>query len=221
MRVLVARIEDLQQDHNRLENGRLDEQTCQDIQEHMAWLKERRSQTEARLSALLASNSQQMDEQEQPRDQDPLQGDSVEPEMSLPSTLPLQAEQICSAIASIPGIGQLTAIRLYSAYWIGTSFPKAGSLVHYAELNSVQHASAASVHGQASISRRGRSQIRHWLYMCAIVATRHDPDFRRWKEELKAGGKPGKVIIVAVMGKLLHLVHGVMKSGEAYDPRKA
>jgi hypothetical protein len=46
-------------------------------------------------------------------------------------------------------------------------------------------------------------------------------DFAQWAGELKARGKCGRVIVVAIMRKLLHVVHGVLTSDEVYDPRKA
>ena len=50
---------------------------------------------------------------------------------------------------------------------------------------------------------------------------RVDPDFARWVSELRARHKPPKIIIVAVMRKLLHLISGVLKSKKPSDPRKA
>jgi transposase len=44
---------------------------------------------------------------------------------------------------------------------------------------------------------------------------------RALAERLRAKGKPGKVIVVAAMRKLLHIAYGVMKSGRAFDPKVA
>jgi transposase len=63
--------------------------------------------------------------------------------------------------------------------------------------------------------------VRKWLYLSALAVKGCDPDFRQWAASLKARGKSGMCIVVAIMRKLLHLVHGVLKAGEDDDARKA
>ena len=127
----------------------------------------------------------------------------------------------CAHLDSIPGIAQLTAMRLYSVFFDLQRFSHAPKLVAHAGLCPAEENSGTSVHRRASISKVGNAQIRKWLYMSALSLLHHDPDFVRWVAELKARGKSNKVIIVAIMRKLLHLVHGVLKSGQDYDPRQA
>lgn len=132
-----------------------------------------------------------------------------------------ELDELCSHVDSIPGIAELTATRLLSVYSDTERFCSAGKLVSYAGLCSAEASSGTSVHGCGSIAMAGNAQVRHWLYMCALTAMRWDADFVQWTDQLRARGKCNKVIIVAVMRKLLHLVHGVMKSGSDYDARKA
>ena len=127
----------------------------------------------------------------------------------------------CAHLDTIPGIAQLTAMRLYSVFFDLQRFSHAPKLVAHAGLCVAQENSGTSVHRRASISKLGTAQIRKWLYMSALSVMRYDPDFVCWVGELKARGKSNKVIIVAIMRKLLHLVHGVLKSAQDYDPHKA
>lgn len=127
----------------------------------------------------------------------------------------------CAHLDSIPGIAQLTAMRLYSVFFDQERFNHAPKLVAHAGLCPAEQNSGTSVHRRASISKVGNAQIRKWLYMSALSVLRYDPDVRRWVGELKARGKSNQVISVAIMRKLFHLVHGVLKSGQAYDPCKA
>jgi transposase len=122
---------------------------------------------------------------------------------------------------SIPGIAQLSAMRLYSVYFDQQRFNCAAKLVAQAGVCAAQELSGTSVHRRASISKVGNAQIRKWLYMPALSVMYHDPGFVRWPGELRARGKSNKLIIVASMRKLLHIVHGVLKSNQEYDPRKA
>jgi transposase len=130
-------------------------------------------------------------------------------------------QQACDRLDSIPGIACLTAMRLYSVYFDQHRFRGAPQLVAYAGLCPAQRLSGTSVHGKTSISMAGNAQVRQWLYMSALSVLRYDPDFAQWAGELKARGKCGRVIVVAIMRKLLHVVHGVLTSDEDYDPRKA
>lgn len=132
-----------------------------------------------------------------------------------------ELRQPCDRLDSIPGIARLTAMRLYSVFFDQQRFRRAPMLVAHAGLCSAKEDSGTSVHRKASISKTGNAQVRKWLYMSALTVMRCDPDFIRWVAELKARGKSGKLIVVAVMRKLLHIVHGVLKSGQDYDPRRA
>lgn len=127
----------------------------------------------------------------------------------------------CAHLDSIPGIARLTAMRLYSVFFDLQRFSRAPKLVAHAGLCAADENSGTSVHRRASISKVGNAQIRKWLYMSALSLMRYDPDVGRWAGELKARGKSNKVILVAIMRKLLHIVHGVLKSGQDYDPHKA
>jgi len=127
----------------------------------------------------------------------------------------------CAHLDSIPGMAQLTAMRLSSVFFDLQRFSHAPKLVAHAGWCAADENSGTSVHRRASISSVGHAQIRTWLSMSALSVMRSDPDFVRWVSELKARGKSNQVIIVAIMRKLLHLVHGVLKSGQDYDPWKA
>lgn len=49
----------------------------------------------------------------------------------------------------------------------------------------------------------GRKEIRTLLYMPTIVGFCRDEDLKRFRDRLKAKGKPGRVVITAVMRKML------------------
>ena len=68
------------------------------------------------------------------------------------------------------------------------------------------------------MSRRGSSRVRKILYLPAIVAMTHNPLVRALCDRLRQRGKPGMVIIVAAMRKLIHLAYGVLRSGKPFDP---
>lgn len=127
----------------------------------------------------------------------------------------------CEQLDSVPGIAQKTAMRLISVIPEISRFESASQLAAYLGVVPAEKTSGSSVRGHASINKMGHAPARKWLYMCALVVLRTNVDFRRWGEELRARGKCWKVIHVAVMRKLVHLVFGVLKSQQLYDPCKA
>lgn len=58
--------------------------------------------------------------------------------------------------------------------------------------------------------RGGRADVRHVLYMAAMVAARFHEQVKPWYEQLKAKGKATKVAQVAVMRKFIILINSQM-----------
>jgi transposase len=121
-------------------------------------------------------------------------------------------------IASIPGIGDLTAGKLLAEFHDIRLFDNVRQLVAFAGLNPRQRQSGSSIHGPSRISKMGRASIRASLYMPALAAMRHNPLLRAFAQRLRQRDKRGRQVIVAVMRKLLHLVYGILKSGQPFDP---
>lgn len=121
-------------------------------------------------------------------------------------------------LVSVKGVGELTAAKLLAEFRSITDFEDVGQLVAYAGLNPRQRQSGSSVHGQSHISKTGRASIRAALYMPAVVAQRHNPILRAYAERLAQRGLCKMQIVVAVMRKLLHLIYGILKSGQPFDP---
>jgi len=57
--------------------------------------------------------------------------------------------------------------------------------------------------------------------MPALVAQRHNPVLAVFAQRMEQRGKPAKLILCALMRKLLHLVWGVLRSGRPFDPNHA
>ncbi len=121
-------------------------------------------------------------------------------------------KDIWTRLQTIRGIGRLSATRLIAHIGEIERFTHPGSLVSLAGIAVKQRESGSSVRGRAQMDRHGRQSLRQILYMCALVSLRWDKHMRQWAQRLKERGKPSKVVIVAVMRKLLHIVYGVWKN---------
>jgi hypothetical protein len=54
--------------------------------------------------------------------------------------------------------------------------------------------------------------------MPALVSIQYNPVIIRFYRRLKENGKNGKVIVCAIMRKLVHIIFGILKSGKPFDP---
>lgn len=121
-------------------------------------------------------------------------------------------------LVSIKGISDLTASRLMAELGDIHRFGDVRAVVAFVGLNPALRQSGAW-RGHVRISKIGSTVLRAALYMPAVVAMQYNPAIRAMAERLRARGKPGKVIVVAAMRKLLHIAYGVLKSGRAFDPK--
>lgn len=68
------------------------------------------------------------------------------------------------------------------------------------------------------MSKAGNRHIRKLLFFPAMSAIRFNPVCKAFAARLAAQGKPPIVIIGAVMTKLLHIIYGVLKHGQPFNP---
>lgn len=120
-------------------------------------------------------------------------------------------------LLSINGIGKATAQLLLAEIEI-QDFTSARDLAVFVGITPIEHTSGSSIKKPPHISKQGNARLRAKLYMPAIVAKRYNPACRNLAQRLEARHKHGKVIVIAVMRKLLHQVFGILKSGQPFDP---
>jgi transposase len=129
-----------------------------------------------------------------------------------------QLQQDKALIASIGGIGPVTAHKFLSEVPDWANYQAAKAVAADAGLTPSHHESGDTVRYRPRISKMGKSSIRAILYWPAITAMRCNPLIKAFAARLEAKGKPKMVIIVAVMRKLVHLIYGVLKTRIPFDP---
>jgi len=75
-----------------------------------------------------------------------------------------------------------------------------------------------SIKGKPRLCKIGHARLRKALYMPALVSIQCNPVMIAFYNRLKDKGKNGKVIVCAIMRKLVHIIFGILKSGKKYDP---
>lgn len=117
-------------------------------------------------------------------------------------------------LASVPGIGKGIARTL---------------IAELPELGSLDRRRIASLAGLAPFTRQsgtwrgksfiagGRSSVRAALFMGALVASRHNPVLKAFRDKLVAAGKPRIVAIVATARKLLTILNAIIRDQKPWQ----
>ncbi|HVR48052.1 MAG TPA: transposase [Candidatus Binatia bacterium] len=124
-------------------------------------------------------------------------------------------------LTSIPGIGETTAGAVLAEIPHLDRFESAKAVAAYAGLSPRHRRSGTSIHGRPRLCKTGNSRLRKALYMPAIVALRFNPVLKIFADRLATAGKHKRLIIGAVMRKLLVLAYGILRSGIAFDANYA
>lgn len=117
-------------------------------------------------------------------------------------------------LTSVPGIGPRVARTL---------------IAEMPELGSLDRRQIAALAGLAPFTRQsgtwkgksfiggGRSRVRPALFMAALVASRHNPTLKAFRDRLVASGKPKIVAIVATMRKLLTILNAIIRDQKPWQ----
>lgn len=120
-------------------------------------------------------------------------------------------------LQTIPGLGDKTIPQLLAYVGDPARFRSAKALAAYASLTPLIRQSGTSLDRRRGTHPMGHRELKKALYFPAMVAARYNPLIARFSERLKAQHKPGKVILVACMHKLLAIVYGVLRSGQPFN----
>lgn len=120
------------------------------------------------------------------------------------------------ALVSIPGLGRTTAAIILASLPVERLATRR-QVAAYAGLCPRERASGSSVRGRSRTGPLGPASLRKALYLPAVVAMRANPALRAFAERLRTTGKCPKVVIVAVMRKLLELAWTLLRSGQPFS----
>ncbi len=121
-------------------------------------------------------------------------------------------------LASVPGVGPVIARTLIA------ELPELGSLDRRKVAALVGPAPWTRQSGQwrgKSFIGGGRKSIRKALFMAAMVAARHNPILKPFRDKLVAAGKPKLVAIIAVARKLLIILNAILRDKTPWQPKIA
>jgi len=102
-----------------------------------------------------------------------------------------------------------------------TNFHTAKQFAAYVGVTPSHFQSGSSVKGKSHISKLSSSKIRNVLYMSALVVKNHNQYSSDFVQNLTQKGKCAKVIIVAIMRKLMHIFFGILKNNSPFNQNLA
>jgi transposase len=124
-------------------------------------------------------------------------------------------------LTSVVGIGVITASKLLAEVPDLEQYASAKAVAADTGLTPSHYESGTSVRRRPHMSKVGKAGVRAALYWPAITAMTRCPAMKAFAARLTARGKPKKVVIGAVMRKLVHICYGVLKHQTPYDPAAA
>jgi len=120
-------------------------------------------------------------------------------------------------LASVPGVGKVIARTL---------------IADLPELGSLDRREIAALAGLAPWTRQsgqwkgksfiggGRASVRGALFMGAMVAGRHNPVLKAFRQRMINAGKPKMVALIATARKLLTILNAILRDGKKWDEAK-
>jgi transposase len=121
-------------------------------------------------------------------------------------------------LASVPGVGPIIARTLIA------ELPELGALDRRKIAALVGLAPWTRQSGQwrgKSFIGGGRKSVRTALFMAAMVAARHNPVLKTFRDKLVAAGKPKLVALIAVARKLLSILNALLRDNQRWQPKTA
>lgn len=116
-------------------------------------------------------------------------------------------------LRSVPGVGPVFAHTLLAL------MPELGNLTRRQAASLVGVAPFDCESGTLRGQRRiigGRKPLRDAAYMAALVAGQHNPAMKAFRQRLADAGKPPKVILVAIMRKLIATLNAMIKNQQTW-----
>lgn len=129
-----------------------------------------------------------------------------------------EINNVLELLTSIKGIAEKTAIQLIGELLVLPSDMTPKQWAAYAGLDPRVVESGKSISKKRRISKAGNRHLRRALYMPALSSTQHELHVSAYYQHLiNDNGLTKLQALCAVMRKLLHAIHGMLKSGKPFE----
>jgi len=118
----------------------------------------------------------------------------------------------------VDGIGEFSAAIITTEIMDIDRFPTATKLNGYVGAYPELKSSGKSSDTKPEMTEKGNSYLRHAIFMCTLSAVQENRVIRNHYQKQLKRGKEEMVAIGSCMRKMVHLIYGILKSGEPFDP---
>lgn len=132
-----------------------------------------------------------------------------------------EIKQQLDLLCSIPGIANLSAVRLLAYGKSALHNLDRRALTAQVGLAPAHRQSGTSINGKSRIAKTGDRRLRKALFMPALVAAHYNPILKKFYHKLLEKGKPKMLAIVAVMRKLLLMSRAILIRKIPFNPNYA
>ena len=128
-----------------------------------------------------------------------------------------ELQQALGTIISVRGIATMSGIQILAEIAVLPQDMGPRQWVAHAGLDPRHTVSGTSVLKPARISKAGNIYLRRALFMPALAAMRFEPRVNAFYQDLLERGKKPLQALVAIMRKLLHALHGMLRHEQSFD----
>jgi transposase len=126
-------------------------------------------------------------------------------------------KQRMDKVCSIKGVGLISAATIVAEANGFVLFKNKAQLVSFAGYDVVENKSGTSIESKTKISKRGNHRIRKALHFPALVAVKHETQFKNLYDRVFGASKIKMKAYVAVQRKLLVLIYTLYKNNAVFN----
>lgn len=133
----------------------------------------------------------------------------------------LEATQDCKRLATIPGVGPVTAVRFAAAIDGHERFPSGDKVASYFGLTPGENTTGFNTR-RTSITKAGSPAVRRALVQAAWCLWRLRPEDPAVRWAIGVAERRGKKIaVVALAAKLVRIMFAMLRDQQPYDPKRS
>jgi len=122
----------------------------------------------------------------------------------------------CEMATSIPGVGNILAIKLIVYTQVFTRFESVRQLACYCGVAPFEHRSGTSINGKTGVSKFANMDLKSTLHLASLSAIQHNPEMKAYYQRKVSEGKSKMCVINAVRNKLLSRILAVVNRQTPY-----
>jgi len=128
-----------------------------------------------------------------------------------------QLSKLFEEVASVPGVGQVTATELIVATNEFKNFSSAKQIACYAGVVPFEYRSGSSIRSRAKVSHKANKYLKTLLHLAALKAIQFTGRFKDYYERKVREGKNKMAVLNAVRNKIIHTVYALVKHEQNYN----